>query len=139
MAIACWNCGQRLEDIHQLSDVHQVGICLFGRCPRCGKDVACRELIKIKKVIDLRGKQDGRTRAHRASTMHDLDISDHKTGIQGRQAEKQPGISRRSETMDRRKHLGIDSVDGPSNIRKSIPGLVGRDKAKAEKGKSGTK
>jgi len=139
MVITCWNCGQRLEDIHQLSEVRQIGISLFGHCPGCGKDVPCRELIKIHRVIDLRGKRNERTRTHRISKMHDPDISDHKTGIQGRQAEKQTSISSRGEKMDRAKHVGIDSVDGPPNIRERLSCLVVRNQTQDQKERNVTK
>jgi len=137
--ITCWNCGQRLEDIHQLSGVRLVGICLFGHCPRCGKDVPCRELIKIKQVIDLRGRNnDRRTRKNNGSEIHDLDTGNTGTSIQGRNPDKKTDTGNGGQTMDLPECLVFGGIVGPSNIRERIPEMAVRDQTQKER-KNGTK
>lgn len=136
--ICCWSCGQRLEDVHQLSGVRLVGICLFGHCPRCGKDVPCRELIKIKQVIDLRGKNNERIRKNNGSEIHDPDIGNPGTSIQGRNPEQKKGFSTGSKMLDLPKCLGVDNPPGPANYRKRIPAMAVRDQTQKER-KNGTK
>jgi len=126
--ITCWNCGQRLEDVHQLSGVRLVGICLFGHCPRCGKDVPCRELIRIKQVIDLRGKNNERNRKNNGSEIHDPDIGNTGTGIQGCAPEQKRDTGKGSQTMDLPECLVIGGIAGHPNIRERIPEMAGRDR-----------
>jgi len=131
--ITCWNCGQRLEDIHQLSGVRLVGICLFGHCPRCGKDVPCRELIKIKQVIDLRGKNNERIRKNNGSEIHDLDAGNTGTSIQGCNPDKKTNAGKGSKMLDLKECLGVDNPPRPSNYRKGISAMVGRDRTQRER------
>jgi len=137
--ITCWNCGQRLEDIHQLSGVRLVGICLFGHCPRCGKDVPCRELIRIKKVVDLTGRNnDRRTRKNNGPEIHDLDTGNTGASIQGRNPEQKQDVGMGSKTMDLKVCLVFGGIAGHSDKRERIPEMAVRDQTQKER-KNGTK
>jgi hypothetical protein len=135
----CWSCGQRLEDVHQLSNVRLIGICLFGRCPKCGKDVPCRELIRIKKVIDLTGRNnDRRTRKNDGQSVHVVNTGNTGTSIQGRNPEQKQDAGMGSKTMDLKVCLVINRTARHSNIRERIPEMAVRDRTQKES-KNGTK
>jgi len=131
--ITCWNCGQRITDIHQLTDVRLIGICLFGRCFKCGVDVACRDLIKVKQVIDLTGRNNDRGRKNNGSEIYDLDIGNTRTGIQGRNPEQKQDPGMGGQEMDFPERLVFGGIVGPSNFRKRIPEMAGRDQTQKER------
>jgi len=106
-----------------------VGICLFGHCPRCGKDVPCRELIKIKQVIDLRGRNNDRIRKNNGSEIHDLDAGNTGTSIQGRNPEQKKGFSTGSKsnrTPKRKEYYLMTTENGKISPRqkKTIEALI---------------